>query len=148
MITGVATEYIDVIATYNPLAFGAEMTKPSVCLDGGQVWRTTWTTPVRFAVAPGAHLVEVWAAWITKPEMGRSGVQFTLVPGVGATVSWRVPPTVFQKGKMTVVSGLAAKAVPVEAVQHHAQPSPAMAPAAWHPDPLGRFPLRWWDGSR
>ena len=27
-------------------------------------------------------------------------------------------------------------------------PPPAAGPAAWHPDPLGRYELRYWDGCR
>ena len=37
---------------------------------------------------------------------------------------------------------------PAEEPESTAPSAPPASPAAWHPDPLGRHELRWWDGSR
>lgn len=163
---------VDIRPTYAAMAFTAEVA-PVRCLVGGQgPFALTWKQPTRVPVAPGVVIVVIWAGWITKKFMGASHAQLHVEPGQVVGLEWKLPQTVWGKGKMEAMAlgspialGAAVTAeTPSDpgpcmvSVPHPSQPladvplaagaAAGAAAAAWHPDPTGRYPHRWWDGTR
>lgn len=167
---------IDIRPTYNPIGFAAQAAPIRAHVDGVGPYRLTWNQVLRIPVPAGDHTVVVWSTWLAKKWMGLAHALVHLEPGQQVGLSWEMPLTVFSQSTFVCApvgpaAGLAPgeqaalppnagnRAVwpphPVEPLAEIAAAAPGAAQAyaqpvagAWHPDPTGRFALRWWDGTR
>ncbi len=142
------------------------------------VFDLAWNERVRVPVPAGDHLVVVWAKMLRNPTQGLSHATLHLEPGQAVGLQWRMPGSLFGSGAMQTsagdppvryaqplsdpppaTSGKARLSPPhdVGALVPLPDAPPPVAPAsaavappapAWHPDPTGRYPHRWWDGTR
>lgn len=157
---------IDIRPTFNPLGFAAGAAP--IC---AQVWgqgpvRLRWNEVTRIPVAPGQVAVGIWMKWVTKAHMGLVHAALELADGDVVGLEWKAPQTIFGKGKLAIadLAPPVALVVPADTTppadlgpQAVGPPHPVrrlvdlpllapVAAGAWHPDPTGRFALRWWDG--
>lgn len=136
------------------------------------VFTLRWNERVRIVVPPGDHWVAVWARLVRKRHQGLSHATLHVEEGRVVAVQWQAPFTLFGSGEiallpfgpaagpaaqaadrpprglgpcnLTVAPGFGARALESgEALRDTASPA-----GAWHPDPTGRGPQRWWDGTR
>lgn len=160
---------VDIRPTYSALGFAAEAAPVRAMVGGQGPFRLTWKETLRIPAPSGTVMVVIWSAWVTKQFMGTCHALLTLGPDEVVGLGWKMPQTVFGTGKLalealdppTRFAPLEAAAVPPDpgkclvSSPHPVQrlsdrPGPVLAPAggAWHPDPSGRHPLRWWDGTQ
>lgn len=158
---------VDIRPTYNPLGFAAAAAPIRAHVAGQGPFRLEWNQVLRVPVPPGEVMVVIWSAWLTKKFMGTSHALLQIEHGQQVGLEWKMPQTVFGKGKLTAaplgpavrLAGLDASDVPPDpgprqlSAPHPTEPLAAMAATAptggaWHPDPTGRHPYRWWDGDR
>ncbi len=166
---------VDIRPTHSAMAFtaGAAPIRATVGQQGP--FQLSWNQTLRVPVPAGDVVVVVWSGWVTKKFMGTSHARLHIPAGHLVGLEWKMPQTVWGKGKMEVVDtgrpvGLAAvtqaevppdpgaeavgaghptwslDAVPLDEAAAAAAAAPAGA--AWHPDPAGRHPYRWWDGTQ
>jgi hypothetical protein len=156
---GVATAQIQVRTRFFPLAFLLVLFKPVVSIDG--VANTVAWGVTSVPVTPGPHVVEAWCPYLFFRTMGRSGINVDVPPGGAVQVVWTTAWLAFLPGKIQVVgatppasyggpapAGYGAAPAAFAATQAPA-PAPPRTPTAgaWHPDPSGRHPYRWFDGT-
>lgn len=163
---------VDIRPTYSAMAFTAAAA-PIRCTVGQHgPFGLMWNQTVRVPVPAGDVVVVIWSAWVTKRFMGTSHAQLHLPAGHLVGLQWKMPQTVWGTGKLEVVdtgrpsalAGLVQAEVPpdagaqavgaghptwsLDAVPLDERAAVAPPGAAWHPDPTGRHPHRWWDGAR
>lgn len=160
---------IDIRPTYSAISFSAEVAPVYAQVWGQHPVRLRWRHTTRIEVPAGQTAVGVWMKWVTKAHMGLCHAVVQLGPGELVGLEWKAPGSIFGTGKMVAAdvgppAGLAVPdptSAPADlgpqkvGPPHPTQPLGA-APAAaapvpsgqWAPDPTGRFPHRWWDGSR
>jgi hypothetical protein len=126
---------IQVELGFIPLAFFLFFCTPRIEIDG-VVQLRPWGTHL-FPVAPGAHRVSVWFEYLFIPQCGLNTIDVNVPAGSVAYIKYFMPPWMFAPGSIQLVDGT-----------RQAASQPQAAPAGWHPDPLGRYQVRYWDGLR
>ena len=143
---------IDIRPIFNPLNFIAQACP----------FRLAWNRPLRIPVPAGDHMVVVWSSYMRFRHLGVAHALVHLEPGEVVGLSWEMPLTAFSSSSMAAIPvgrpfGLAAPDIgrlppsPGNRVvwpPHPVEPLTDISAGEWHPDPTGRFRLRWWDGSR
>lgn len=158
---------VDILAAPATLNMGIKHSVPvRAAVWGIGVFNLAWKEARRIPLPPGDHVVAVWAQLVRKPRQGISHARLHLEPGQLVGLEWQMPGTLFGTGPLvarpvgppTGQAYLDATPFPPDLgpcrlyPPHPVEPLTAIAPApaagAWHPDPTGRFALRWWDGAR
>lgn len=138
---------IDLEFKFFPLAFLLLLFKPVVEVDGGQPTRMTWGQ-ARIPVAPGRHQIVAYCPYLFFRRMGEAAIVLDVAPGQAVQATWTAPWLVFLSGKWA--SNAPAPGAPQPMFQQPTAPPVAATsgpPAGWHPDPHGRYQLRYWDGQ-
>ncbi len=129
MSVGSERAFIDVRASFFPLAFLLFFCHPRIALDGVEVASDGWGT-TRIPVSPGPHRIAVWAPYLYLKTMGYNEGVVQAQPGAIVSLHWRAPWIVFLDGKITVsgpvaaagVAPGAAGALPMDAASPGAEP--------------------------
>lgn len=163
---------LDILAKSASIGGGSSSSAVRAHVVGQGVFTLRWNQRVRIAVPPGEHWVAIWTQLVRKKHQGLSHAAVHVAAGRVVALQWQAPYTLFGSGaitllpfgpaigpaaadpgppppdlgpcQLTVSAGHGARAL--EDGELTRRPSPSSG--AWHPDPTGRCPLRWWDGVR
>lgn len=138
---------VDVRLKIFPLAFLYLLCTPVLEIDGSPPIKGRWGVS-RIPLAPGRHQVTAYCPYLFFKRMGESTTVIDVYPNQFVGVSWRAPGLVFLRGSWKATQAASTPA-PVEAQPLRVQltsTEPA-SPAGWHPDPMRRYQLRYWDGQ-
>ncbi len=90
---------VDLYMKASNLNFGIKHSVPvRAHVAGVGVFRLPWKKVVRIPVAPGDHVLAVWATLVRKPHQGLSHARVHLEPGQSVGLQWQMPDSIFGSG--------------------------------------------------